>query len=88
MGLVKCVAIFFGVCVAIFIVCKWLNFSIIPEGMVIPKPKKFSFPKMRRDEKGEWVIEEEEESSDEDSSDEDTEDESSDEDSEDSEDFY
>ena len=36
------------VLLVILIACKMLNFSILPEGLKLPSPKKFKFPKVQR----------------------------------------
>lgn len=83
----SCIKIFLGVCIFIWIWCKVLGFRIVPSSMIIPAPKKFQFPKIRKNAEGEWVSEESDDSSDESDSDsESSSEESSSDDSDD--DFY
>lgn len=37
-----------AVLICLLIACKWMNFSIIPEGMKMSKPPKFKFPNLAR----------------------------------------
>lgn len=32
----------------ILFICKWFNFSIIPREMQLPPPKKFNWPRIKR----------------------------------------
>lgn len=40
--------------VVIMLVCKWSNFSIIPEDLKLKTPKKYKFPKISRGEDYKW----------------------------------
>lgn len=66
MHYIKCTLIIFAVCVILWVVCKWLNFSIIPKSFVIPRanPQTFKLPTIKRSENGEIIVEELSESSD------------------------
>jgi len=48
MGFIKVMVIPVAVLSVILIACKMLNFSILPEGLKLPSPKKFKFPKVQR----------------------------------------
>lgn len=101
MHYVKCTLIIFAVCVVLWVLCKWLKFSIIPKSFIIPKPnlQTFKLPKVKRSEKGEIIVEDDKsdnlssfddsssEESFDDSSDDDSSD-SSEDDSSDNDDFY
>lgn len=89
MVLKKCVMIFLGICIFIWVWCKVLGFRIVPSSMIVPAPKKFQLPKIRKNAEGEWISEELEESEDDsDSSEESSEDESSEDEYSSSDDFY
>ena len=49
MELIMCVAVPVILVLCLLFACKWTNFSIIPEGLRIPPPKAFIFPKLKRD---------------------------------------
>lgn len=62
MGVFICLLIPTIILVCILLACKWLNFSILPKGLKLPPPQKFTFPKVKR--KGyKWEEEEEDDSS-------------------------
>ncbi len=82
----SCIKIFLGVCIFIWIWCKVLGFRIVPSSMIIPAPKKFQFPKIRKNAEGEWVSDESDEESSDDSSDDESDSSSEEESSDD--DFY
>jgi len=86
MHYIKCTLIIFAVCVVLWVVCKWLKFSIIPKSFVIPKanPQTFKLPTIKRSENGEIIVEELSDSSESDSDSEESSDESDSDDSEDS----
>nr|QBK86349.1 MAG: hypothetical protein LCMAC102_01440 [Marseillevirus LCMAC102] len=65
-----CLAVAFGLLIFLLFVCKWLNFSIIPKGLKLSKPKKFKFPQMRRNGYNWEVYEDSDSDDDEDSNDE------------------
>ena len=48
MGFMLCLIIPVVVLLAILIACRMLNFSILPEGLKLPPPKRFKFPKLQR----------------------------------------
>jgi len=54
MGVFLCLVLPLIAFVAIMLVCKWGNFSIIPEGLKIKPPKKYRFPKISRGEDYKW----------------------------------
>lgn len=83
MVLKKCIMIFLGVCIFIWVWCKVLGFRIVPSSMIVPAPKKFQLPKIRKNAEGEWISEELSSEDDSDSSEESSEDEYSS-----SDDFY
>jgi len=52
----------FASVIFILFLCKWFNFSIIPEGMKLPAPDKFELPRLKRNEVNyKWEINEEDE---------------------------
>lgn len=55
-GLIPCLIIPLVTLLVIFLVCKYYNFSVIPKGLKIPTPKKFRFPKIKRNEYT-WEVE-------------------------------
>lgn len=59
MHYIKCSLIIFAVCIILWFVCKWLNFSIIPKSFVIPRanPQTFKLPTVKRSESGEIIVE-------------------------------
>jgi hypothetical protein len=69
MGVFLCLALPIIAFVVIMLVCKWSNFSIIPEDLKLKTPKKYKFPKISRGEDYKWEAHyssDEEESSDDD----------------------
>lgn len=48
MGFIKVMVIPIAVLLVILVACKLLNFSILPNGLRLPTPKKFKFPKVQR----------------------------------------
>lgn len=48
MGFILCLVIPVVVLLVILIACKLMNFSILPEGLKLPSPKKFKIPQVRR----------------------------------------
>jgi len=87
---IKIILILLVVCIIIWVICRWLKFSIIPKSFVVPTPKPavIKFPKIKKLENGRITVESSEdsgESSSEDSSEDSSSEEYSSESSDDSE---
>ena len=80
--------------ICLLLACKWAKFSIIPEGLTIPKPKRFKLPKLKRsnnrwsqDDSSDDEDDDDEDDDDEDDDDEDDDDEGSSSDDDDDDDY-
>ncbi len=54
MGVFLCLVLPVIAFIVIMLVCKWGNFSIIPEDLKMKTPKKYKFPKITRGEDYKW----------------------------------
>jgi len=49
-----CIVIPVVIMICVLLLCKWSDFSIIPENLRLPKPRKFKLPSVKRNYRNEW----------------------------------